>query len=121
LKIFFFAIFFNRKSDCYIYHVVWYCDTCLSIVYGNRAQNFSTIQLYEIQATNNDNIIFKSRYNEESRKGGLLPRFLKPFFSPLGLYAFIIRFDSSNIDKPTFKAHPHIARIHFNQTVCYQI
>jgi len=119
-SLFFKSLFwFFRKSDCYIYHVVWYCDTCLSIVYGNRAQNSSIIQLYDIQpGINNDNIVLKSRYTEETRKGGLLPRFLKPVFSPLGLYAFIIRYDSTNSDKPTYKAHPHIARIHFDQTVC---
>ncbi|CAF3436510.1 unnamed protein product [Rotaria socialis] len=106
------------KSDLYIYHVVWYCDTCLSIVYGNRAQNSSIIQLYEIQPinTDNDRIVFKSRYIEETRKGALLPRFLKPFFSPSGIYCFIIRFDPLNVDKITQKAYPYIVRIHFNQT-----
>ncbi len=119
MKIFFFIYlsFFFRKSDVYIYHVVWYCDTCLSVVYGTRTQNSSTIQLYEIQSGNNDNIVFKSRHTEETKKGGLLPRFLKPFFSPRGEFAFIIRFDSSNPDKMGYKAHPHIARIHFNQLV----
>ncbi|CAF1161992.1 unnamed protein product [Rotaria sp. Silwood1] len=106
------------KSDLYIYHVVWYCDTCLSIVYGNRAQNSSIIQLYDIQTinTDNDKIIFKTRYIEETRKGALLTRFLKPFFSPMGTYGFIIRFDPLNFDKITQKAYPYIVRIHFNQT-----
>jgi len=116
----FFVFFFPRKSDLYIYHIVWYCDTCLSIVYGNRAQNSSIIQLYEIQSTNNDNdrIVFKTRYVEETRKNGLLTRFLKPFFSAMGTYGFIIRFDPLNVDKITNKAYPHVVRIHFNQTVC---
>lgn len=114
---FFISLLFDRKSNCYIYHVVWYCDTCFSIVYGTRTQNSSLIQLYEIQSGNNDNIIFKPGYREETRKGYLLPRFLKPFFSPLGTYGFIIRFDSSNTGKAGQKAHPYIARIHFDQLV----
>ncbi|CAF0954267.1 unnamed protein product [Adineta steineri] len=106
------------KSDLYIYHVVWSCDTCLSIVYSTRRQDSSIIQLYEIQTINNDNdkIIYKSRYVEETRKGTLLPRFLKPTFSPSGAYGFIIRFDPLNINKSTQKAYPHVVRIHFNQT-----
>lgn len=109
-----------RKSNLYIYHVVWYCDTCLSVVYGNRAQNSSIIQLYEIQTlnTDNDKILHKTRFTEETRKGALLTRFLKPFFSPKGNYGFIIRFDPLNIDKVTQKSYPYIVRIHFNQQVC---
>lgn len=102
-------------SGFYIYHVVWYYDTCFAVVYGNRGQNSSIIQLYDIQSRNQDNIVFKSRFVEETRKGFLLPRFLKPYFSPMGVYGFIVRFESSINDKSTIKARPCIARIHFDQ------
>ncbi|UJR28644.1 hypothetical protein I4U23_009876 [Adineta vaga] len=107
----------NLKSDLYIYHVVWYCDTCLAVVYGNRGQNSSIIQLYEIRTGNNgtDEIALKSFWKETS-KGGILPRFLKPFFSPMGTYGFIIRFETHSIDKSTQKAYPHVVRIDFDQT-----
>lgn len=108
-----------RESDVYIYHVVWYCDTCLSVVYGNRAQNTSVIQLYNVETINRDNdkITLKSRFLEETRKGSLLTRFLKPFFSPSGAYGFIVRFDPLNMDRSAQKAYSHIARIQFNQRV----
>jgi hypothetical protein len=114
-KKYLFIVFVFRKSYLYIYHIVWYCDTCLSIVYGNRIQNTSIIQLYEIQ---NDRLVFKSKFLEETRKGFLLSRFLKPYFSPYGTYAYIIRFEPSNIDKSIPKAFPYVVRIHFNQSVC---
>ena len=91
----------------------------MSIVYGTRTQNSSTIQLYEIQSGNNENIVLKSSYLEDTRRGHLLPRFLEPHFAPLGKYAFIIRFASSNSGKPGQKANPYIARIHFDQAVSY--
>ncbi|CAF0987125.1 unnamed protein product [Rotaria sp. Silwood1] len=102
-----------KKSNVYIYHVVWCGDTCLSIVYGNRTQNSSIIQLYEIL---NDKIILKSKFIEETRKSFLLSRFLKPYFSSDGTYAYIIRFDPLNIGKPIQKAFPHVVQIQFNQT-----
>ena len=113
-----------RKPNLYIYHIVWYCDTCFSIVYGNREQNSSIIQLYEIETRygNTDNIILKTYYVEKTSQGTLLTRFLKPFFSSSGTYGFIIRFDPINIDKLTQKSYPSIARIRFDQNVikyCY--
>jgi hypothetical protein len=107
--------FFSKKSYVYIYHIVWYCETCLCIVYGTRQQSSSIIQLYEIS---NDKIIFKSKFIEETRKGFLLTRFLKPYFSSYGTYGYIIRFDQLNIGKSKQKAFPHVVRIHFNQSVC---
>jgi len=106
---------FRKTSGVYIYHIVWYCDTCFSVVYGDRIQNSSIIQLYEIS---NDKIIFKSKFIEETRKGFLLTRFLKPYFSSYGTYGYIIRFDQLNIGKSKQKAFPHVVRIHFNQSVC---
>jgi hypothetical protein len=110
-----------RKPDFYIFHVVWYCDTCLAIVYGNRAQNFTLIQLYDIEKVhnndNNERILLKARFIDETRKGSLLSRFLKPYFSPSGIFAFIVRFDPLTTDRATQKSYPHIVRIHFNQTV----
>lgn len=108
-----------RKSDCYVLHVVWFCDKCLSIVFSNRGFNSSLIQLYEIETTNSDvdRIIFKTKFVEETRKGALVSRFLKPHFSPSGTYGFIVRFDALSGDRTTQKAFPHIVRIHFNQSV----
>ncbi|CAF1087184.1 unnamed protein product [Rotaria sordida] len=102
-----------KKSDVYIYHVVWCSDTCLSIVYGNRMQNSSVIQLYEIS---NDKVKLKSKFIEETRKSFLLSRFLKPYFSSYGTYAYIIRFDPLHSSKSIQKAFPRVVRIHFNQT-----
>ncbi|CAF2409910.1 unnamed protein product [Rotaria sp. Silwood2] len=103
-----------KKSDVYVYHVVWCGDTCLSIVYGNRKQNSSIIQLYEIS---NDKIMLQSKFIEETRKSFLLSRFLKPYFSSYGdIYAYIIRFDPLNIGKSMQKAFPRVVRIQFNQT-----
>jgi len=107
---------FRKTSGVYIYHIVWYCDTCFSVVYGDRIQNSSIIQLYEIS---NDKIIFKSKFTEEIGRGFLLPRFLKPYFSPYGIYGYIIRFDSLNNGKSTQKMFPRVVRIRFNQSVCY--
>ncbi|CAF1283981.1 unnamed protein product [Adineta ricciae] len=103
----------SNKSDMYIYHIIWYCDTCFAVVYGNRVQNTSTIQLYEIAY---DKISFKSRYIEETSRGYLLSRFLKPFFSSLGPYAYIIRFDPVINGKAGQKAFPRVVRIHFNRS-----
>jgi len=104
----------HENSYVYIYHIVWYCDVCFAVVYGNRKRNSSVIQLYEIR---NEEIISKSKYFEETRKGSLLSRFLKPYFSSFGKYAYIIRFDQLNIGKS--KAFPYVVRIYFNQTVCF--
>ena len=89
------------------------------MVYGNRAQNTSVIQLYNVETINRDNdkITLKSRFLEETRKGSLLTRFLKPFFSPAGAYGFIVRFDPLNVDRSAQKAYSHIARIQLNQRV----
>ncbi|CAF1150393.1 unnamed protein product [Adineta steineri] len=103
-----------KISDIYIYHIVWYHDTYFSIVYGNRIRNSSVIQLYEIVA---DKIILKSKFIEETGKGYLLARFLKPYFSSNGTYAYIIRFDLLNSDKSSIqKSFPRVVRIHFNQS-----
>jgi hypothetical protein len=88
-----------------------------TILFGiviNRFQNSSIIQLYEIL---HDKINMKSKFIEETRKGVLLSRFIKPFFSSDGTYAYIIRFYPLNIDKTTQKAFPFVARINFNQSV----
>lgn len=106
--------FSSKKSYVYIYHIVWYCDTCFSIVYGNRKQNSTLIQLYEIF---NERIIFKTKYLEETRRGFLLSRFFKPYFYSYGTYAYIIHHDLLNIGKLKQKAFPCVVRIHFNQTV----
>lgn len=102
----------------YIYHVVWYCDTCLAVVYGNRGQTSSIIQLYEIRTMNNgnDQAVLRSHW-KETPKGNILPRFLKPYFASSGTHAFIIRYDTYNADKSMQKAYPHVVRIDFNQTV----
>lgn len=106
----------RSTQHVFIYHIVWYCDTCLAIVYGNRKRNSSVIQLYEIV---NEKIISKSKYLEETRKGSLLSRFLKPYFYASGTYAYIIRFNQLNTDKSKSKAFPYVVRIYFNQTVCF--
>ncbi|CAF1639034.1 unnamed protein product [Adineta ricciae] len=107
----------NPRSDLYIYHVVWYCDTCLAVVYGNRGQTSSIIQLYEVRTTNNgsDEAVLRSHW-KEMPKGKILPRFLKPYFAPSGIHAVIIRYDTYNADKSMQKAYPHVVRIDFNQT-----
>jgi hypothetical protein len=105
----------NTKNRKIKYIFFWYCETCFSIVYVNRKQNSSLIQLYEIL---NDRIISKSKYFEETRKGFLISRFLKPYFSSNGIYAYIIRFDLIKIGKLKRKAFPHIVRIDFNASVC---
>ena len=99
----------------YIYHVVWYSNSSLSVVYGSREGNTSLIQLYEIS---NDQVWLKSYFIEETRKGPLLSRFLKPHFSSDGAAAYIIRFNPLNAEKPTGKAFPQIVRIRWNQSVC---
>ena len=70
--------------------------------------------MYEIS---NDRINLKSKFIEESRKGFLLSRFLKPFFTSNGKYAYIIRFYPFPIDKTIQKAFPYVSRINFNQQV----
>ncbi|UJR20892.1 hypothetical protein I4U23_024001 [Adineta vaga] len=102
-----------KISDVYIYHIVWYCDTCFAVVYGNRMQNSSTIQFYEIA---HDIISLKAKFIEETSRGFLLARFLKPFFSPSRIYAYIIRFDPLLNENSSQKAFPRVVRIHLNQS-----
>lgn len=109
-------IFFSKRSYVYIHHIVWYCDTCFSIVYGNRRQNSSLMQLYEIF---NERIILKSKYIEETKRGYLLPRYLKPYFYSYGTYAYIIHYDLLNIGKSKQKSYPYVVRIYLNQSVCF--
>ncbi|CAM4778334.1 unnamed protein product [Rotaria magnacalcarata] len=103
----------TKKSDIFVYHVVWCGDTCLSVVYGNRLQTSTIIQLYEIY---NDKMTLKSKFIDETRKPLLLLRFLKPYFSSYATYAYMIRFDSLTIGKSTQKVFPRVVRIRFNQT-----
>lgn len=113
---FYLLLYLRNISESYIYHVVWCGYTCLSIVYGNRIQNSSIIQLYELV---NDKIIFKSKFTEETRRGRLLQRFLKPYFSLFATYGYIIRYDSINSGKPLQKVFPRVVRIDFNHTVYF--
>lgn len=86
------------------------------MVYGNRRENSSVIQLYEIL---HERILVKSRYIEETRRGLLIPRYLKPVFSPLGNSIYIIRFEQLNIIKSKQKAFPRVVRIPLNEGVGY--
>ncbi|CAF0752680.1 unnamed protein product, partial [Didymodactylos carnosus] len=99
------------KSDVYIFHVVWCGDNCLSVVYANRAQNISVIQLYRIE---DGNIVLNKYYVEQARKGWIPANFLRPVFVKQGTYAFIVRYDQLNLGKYG-KSYPQIVRIHFNQ------
>lgn len=105
---------FRRKSDAFVYHVVWCHEFCLSVVYGNRVQNSTITQLYEIS---NDKPILKSKVVEESKKPLLLTRHLKPYFSSHGTYAYTIRFDPLIIGKVAPKPYPRVVRIYLNQSV----
>lgn len=104
-------IFSRRKSYVYIYHFVWYSPRSFAIVYGNRRENSSVIQLYEIV---NERILVKSRFIEETRRGLIISRYLKPVFSPGGNSINIIRFEQINKQK----AFPRVVRILLNEGVC---
>ena len=100
---------FFRKSDVFIAHVVWFCPTCLSVVYGSRTMNSSIVQLYEL---NNDRIELKSSLIEENGKIPLLSRYLRPFFSSNGTEIHFIRFD-----RLTERSFPRIVRFNLTQAV----
>ncbi|CAF1140381.1 unnamed protein product, partial [Didymodactylos carnosus] len=101
------------KSNVYIFHVVWCGDTCLAVVYANRAQNSSIIQLYTVEG---NKVVLKKYYIEQARKGWIPANFLRPVFDKQGTYAFIVRFNQFNFDKYG-KSYPQIVRIHFGQSI----
>jgi hypothetical protein len=105
----------SRRSDVFIYHIVWHCATCLSIVYAPRQHNSSLVQLYEIT---NGRITLKSSYAHATPDYGLVSRFLQPYFTLNGTYVYMIQYDRlTSSNRSTSKAFPHVVRIDFHRHV----
>ena len=107
----------RRNSTLYIYHVVWYCSNCLSIVYGDRDERSSLIQCYEISP---DRIVAKAFFQQPTKHNAFLSRYVKPYFASNGTYAFLIQFNPlANDDPQHVKFSPRLVRINWNQRVMF--
>jgi hypothetical protein len=72
------------------------------------------LQLYEIAG---DGVQAMRQHVEEFGRIAHVRRFLKPYFSLNGTYAYMIRFDRRNVGISNEKAYPQVIRIHLDVSV----